>query len=584
MRNAISAFVALVLTCGSSLAAAELKTWDGRHSIKEIDLRFVYFVPKDRTPLPDWKDRVNYFAQRLMAFHLREYGFSQSVIAGGMRNTPFVSKYTTAELREGDANAIFFRTMREVDPEIFPDRDRLPPFRILLVLSDINWRPLDDFYRVKPTEAGYEFEGQLINGYHHPGAESGGARATYLAREGKGWGLVSADGWRVPYRGSDCVVYHEGVGHSIGLPHPEPGNGSVMSLAQYQGWISESWLDDDQKRRLGWTPPEEELDRKHDLFSSFTALPEPRIPKPGEPVALKLVWPADAKPKSVRVRIQTDLFGPWVEVQRSDQTSFDAVSLGSFDRPTPVSYRVDGETADGAKAELWGYFQVRSEPNAIVLPPDVPSVVPQDRDAATSVNQAAGVSSTDASGDEVDLLSKIDVDRDAVSGMWKLADGRLESPKQYGARIDLPQDVPDEYLLTVIVEPLDEPNGLILGQRLDTNRFLVLLNYGDPQSPSSALENVDGLNVGRNATTHQSALFQKGRLSQVLCEVRRDGVRVLVDGREVIDWKGKPEQLSLGDYWITPGGGLFLGAYDCRYRFHRVGLTPITGAKSNEAK
>ncbi len=519
MRNAISAFVALVFTCGPSLAAAELKTWDGRHSTVKIDVTVVYFLPKDRTLLPDWKERVDYYANRIERFHQREFT-GASTLTTHVHETPFVSKSTTAELREGDANAIFFRTMRETDAALGFGRGDDEGFPILLVLSDINWKPLDDFYRVKPTPDGYEFEGQLINGLHHPGAESGGARATYLAREGKGWGLVSADGWRVPYRGSDCVVYHEGVGHSIGLPHPEPGNGSVMSLAQYQGWISESWLDDDQKRRLGWTPPEEELDRKHDLFSSFTALPEPRIPKPGDPVALKIAWPADAKPKSVRVRVQTDLFGPWVEVQRSDETSFDAVSLGIFDRPTPVSYRVDGETADGAKAELWGYFQVRSEPNAIVFPPDVPAVVPQDRDEAKSANEAAGVSSIEASGDEVDLLSKIDVERDAVSGKWKVADGRLESPKQYGARIDLPQDVPAEYLLTVIAEPLDEPNGLILGQRLDTNRFLVLLNYGDPQSPSSALENVDGLNVGRNATTYQGSLFQKGRLSQILCEVR----------------------------------------------------------------
>lgn len=51
-----------------------------------------------------------------------------------------------------------------------------------------------------------------------------------------------------------------------------------------------------------------------------------------------------------------------------------------------------------------------------------------------------------------------------------------------------------------------------------------------------------------------------------------------------IDWKGKPEQLSLGDYWKTPGGGLFLGAYDCRYRFHRVGLTALADTKSDEGE
>ncbi|MBA3312863.1 MAG: hypothetical protein M3552_15375 [Planctomycetota bacterium] len=560
---------------------ADLKTWDGRHSIEEIEVTVVYFVPSDRTPLPDWKDRVDYFARRIERFHAREYG-GQSVMTANVQPTPFVSKRTTAELREGDANAIFFRTMREADAESEFGRGERKAFPILLVLSDINWKPLEDFYRVHPKDDGYEFEGQLIDGLHFPGAASGGARATYLSDRGVGWGLVSADGWRVPYRGSDCVVYHEGVGHSIGLPHPEPQNGSVMSLAQYRGWIGESWLDDDQKRRLGWTPSERPFDREHDLFSTFTALPEPRIPKPDEPVSLKLTWPKDANPKSCRVRIQTALFGPWLDVPQADSNHFESMSLGGFDRPTPVSYRIDAETQDGAQVELWGYFQVRAEPNQIPLPPEPES-------AATSNMAVAGkapdhASATGSVAAEIDLLSKIAVDRDAVSGQWTLSDGRLDSPKAFGARIDLREDVPAEYVLTVIAEPLDEPNGLILGQRLDGNRFLVLLNYGDPTSPASAIENVDGLNVGRNETSSTGPLFQKGRPSQILCTVRKESVRVLVDGQQVIDWKGKPSRLSLGEYWETPNGGLFLGAYDCRYRFHRVGLTPLAESKDEPAK
>src|SRR5690606_6776910 len=112
----------------------------------------------------------------------------------------------------------------------------------------------------------------------------------------------------------DCVVYHEGVGHTVGLPHPEPGNGSVMSLGQYQGWLSESWLDDDQKRRLGWTPPETPFDRKTDLYSTFRAVPEPPLPRPGESVALDLDWPPGVEVESCRVQVQTDLFGPWQTV------------------------------------------------------------------------------------------------------------------------------------------------------------------------------------------------------------------------------------------------------------------------------
>jgi len=60
--------------------------------------------------------------------------------------------------------------------------------------------------------------------------------------------------------------------------------------------------------------------------------------------------------------------------------------------------------------------------------------------------------------------------------------------------------------------------------------------------------------------------------------VKKDCVTVTCDGRELIHWQGEPQRLSLSDYWKTPhDNALFLGAYDCRYRFHRVTLTPLSG-------
>ena len=211
-----------------------------------------------------------------------------------------------------------------------------------------------------------------------------------------------------------------------------------------------------------------------------------------------------------------------------------------------------------------GYFQVRSAPTVTPTRP---------RSALAAVTPP-----TTRWSETIELLPLIRTERDQVSGQWTLRDGRLESIKQYGARIEIPYQPPAEYVLTAIVEPLDEPNGLILGQRLGDHRFLVLVNYQRPgHAPASALENVDGLNVDLNATTLESRLLERNRLSTVVCTVRKDGVTVTCDGRSVIDWKGAASRLSLSDYWHTPRDVLFLGAYDCRYRFHRVSLTPISG-------
>lgn len=559
----------------------ELKTWDGRYSIRAVDVTVVYFVPKDRRPLPDWRERVDYFARRIERFHGREFN-GQSKLTAHVSDEPFRSAHTTAELRVGDANRIFFKTLSEVNDALKFDRGDDGAFPILLVLSDINWRPLDDFYRLSVGPEGQlEFEGTYIGGRHVPGAKSGGARATYLGRRGVGWGLVSADGWRVPYRGSDCVAYHEGVGHPIGLPHTDNADGNVMSMGQYEGWISESWLDKDQKRRLGWTPPEEPRDRSRDLFSTFRAAPEPRVPSPGQPVALALDWPEGAKLASCKVEYQTDLFGPWTEAPSEpaadDGTPPQSISLGAFDHATPVSYRVKVATDDGDSAEIWGYFQVRSDPRTNPEPSEAARTSVLEAEVAAPPEMALAAR---LAGREINLLEQVDPERDAVLGAWTLKDGALESPKQYAARIELPGDAPEEYLLTVVAEPLDErPNGLILGQRLGGRRFVVLLDYADSDPRASAIENVDGRNVG-NETTFRDNLFRAGHPSTILCAVRKTGVRVIVDGNVIIDWSGRPDQLSLSDYWKTPRDLLFLGAYDSRYKLHQVKLTPLEASEA----
>lgn len=532
----------------------------------------VYFTPRDRRPLADWRERVDYFCRRIEQFHDREFG-SQSALKTIVHPEPFVSEATTAELRRGDGDFIFFKTLRETDARLKFAQGERAAYPILLVLSEINWRPLDDFYRLHPRNGQLVFEGNYNSGEHFPGAESGGARATYLADRGVGWGLVSADGWRVPYRGSDCVVYHEGVGHTVGLPHPEPGNGSVMSLGQYQGWISESWLDKEQKSRMKWQPEKADESPQIQLFSHFRALPKPQVPRPGEAVSLTLDWPEKAEVKSLRVRYQTSVDGPWIDIpQRWEGAAPTKADLGKFDRATPISYRVDTELKNGATAELWGYFQVRQQPSVppqpYALSPDL--IAPAAEDATTAKIDKLPK-------EEIDLLEMTDPKTEWTSGEWTKADGKLVGPKQFGARLELPYSPPQEYRLVLVVEPLDEPNGLILGNRSGERRFATLFNYKPQEAGLSAIEDIDGKNVG-NETTFQGNLFKKGRTSQVIVTVRTRRITMAVDGRTIVDWSGTADHLSLSEYWKTPSdSALFLGCYDCRYRFHRITLEPITG-------
>lgn len=558
---------AVGLLVGMVSPAAATTTWDGQHGTSRIDVTVVYFVPADRQPLPDWRERAAYYCRRIEQFHEREFQ-GRSTLTTNLIDKPLISRRTTPQLRQGDANAIFFSTLREAAERLTFAAGERRGFPVLLVLSEINWRPLDDFYRVKPADGALVFEGNFNGSEHFPGATSGGARATYLADRGVGWGLVSADGWRVPYRGSDCVIYHEGCGHTVGLPHPEPGNGSVMSLGQYQGWLSESWLDKEQKIRLGWEPQDQPLSPQQRLFSAFRAIPDPTIPQPGQPVALKLDWPQDVQVASLRVRYQTAVHSPWVEVPQTwEGDAPKQAAVASFDRETPVSYRIDAATADGSTAELWGYFQVRSDPQQPLMPP--PRAV--DLQAAS----AAPAVITELPRESQNLLEDLDLAGCWKTGDWTRDEGVLASPKMYGARLQLPVTPPAAYRLVAIVEPLDPPNALILGQRAGTSRFVSLFGYGPAGQQASALENIDGRNVG-NETTFRGDLFRQHQLSEVIVTVASRGVRMSVDGQTIVDWQGSPDELSLSDYWQTPDNtALFLGSYDCRYRFHRLSLVPL---------
>ncbi|VTR99302.1 hypothetical protein [Tuwongella immobilis] len=339
---------------------ADATTYDGRHDLRKIELSVVYFVPKDRKPLPDWRDRVDYYIKRVVEFHKRELDGISTVVPV-IHPKPLVSEFESSHFRRGDQNQTFFSTMEAVRNQLPWKPDRKNGFPVLLVLSDINWRELDDFRRVRLVDGKEVHEGNIArNGRHFPGAESGGSRATYIGRPGYGMGLVSADGWRVPYSGSDCVIYHEGLGHSIGLPHPDPIDDTVMGTAQYRFWINQATLNTEQKKKLGWKPLDKPIDRSKELFTNFSATPTPNVPRVGQDVQLVMAWPNEAKLKSVRLRVQTDLFGEWNAVPVEIGAKLpERIRLGRWEKPTPVSYRIDVELTDGQTAEIWGYFQVK---------------------------------------------------------------------------------------------------------------------------------------------------------------------------------------------------------------------------------
>jgi hypothetical protein len=135
-------FLFCVLALTTINCIAETHTWDGAHDTSNIEVTVVYFVPSDRAPLPDWRERVDYYCKRIEQFHAREFQ-GQSTLRTLVRSEPLVSEFDTAQLRVGDANAIYYRTLNEADrrlkfaPVGVTGKDERQAFPILLVLSEM---------------------------------------------------------------------------------------------------------------------------------------------------------------------------------------------------------------------------------------------------------------------------------------------------------------------------------------------------------------------------------------------------------------------------------------------------------------
>ena len=50
-----------------------LHTYGGTDDVSRVEVLAVYFLPRGRTPVPDWRDRIEYYARRVEAFHRREF-------------------------------------------------------------------------------------------------------------------------------------------------------------------------------------------------------------------------------------------------------------------------------------------------------------------------------------------------------------------------------------------------------------------------------------------------------------------------------------------------------------------------------
>ncbi len=360
-------FIPSFTTFGETQSETGIHVFGATDSIQCIDVQTVYYVPFDGEPLQDWRTRIEYHMQRVQKFHARELS-GQSELRYTIYPSPFIASATKMGFPQDDVNRFYWHIINEVwhsgrltfEPGTFP---------IILVFSDNNFSPgYNDWTRTCSGE-GCPFPPPHLKckgyvndqGEDRPGTRCGGARSVYWPEKHMGFGLVTADGWRVPIKGTDCVVYHEGIGHAIGLPHPEPIDNSVMGLAQYADSINKAVINKKQKIALGW---EQEEIKKDDLFSTFEVTHSPSKPSATNTVKIIATFPQEIKWKSLRAEIQTGLREPFqaigpAEISNQQESTQAVWSLPPIPKDQSIAYRVTVETQSVETEEIWDYYKVR---------------------------------------------------------------------------------------------------------------------------------------------------------------------------------------------------------------------------------
>lgn len=139
----------------------------------------------------------------------------------------------------------------------------------------------------------------------------------------------------------------------------------------------------------------------------------------------------------------------------------------------------------------------------------------------------------------------------------------------------------EEYDIRLVAEKTNlEGNGLNLGLVMGGRQGHLAMGGGGKKA-AWCVEMIDGKSMHNgNITCVDGLPWPLNQKVSVLMQVRQDGVRVLRNGKEIINWKGGPEQLSLWDRIVLPDRQSLFFFSEAEFAIHELTLIPPGKAAS----
>lgn len=194
-------------------------------SIKNVRVVTYYAVPSDRVPLTEqvWQPRLTQYMTRITNFHNQQFS-NFSTASYKLAPTAIRLDKTSKELRDSD----YFNYICKQAAA----RDKRPAeaFSTYLIFAD--WGMKDNTR--DNCAIPYCTEGTDRLTYQQCGGDGGAYIENPTRNKTYGCGIVSESTWKGSKPGVTSVMYHEGLGHPLNMPHSAPpATDGVMGLA---GW------------------------------------------------------------------------------------------------------------------------------------------------------------------------------------------------------------------------------------------------------------------------------------------------------------------------------------------------------------
>jgi len=192
-----------------------------------------------------------------------------------------------------------------------------------------------------------------------------------------------------------------------------------------------------------------------------------------------------------------------------------------------------------------------------------------------------------SSGKVIDLLPLVDLKRDSIAGNWSRSTDGVSVALFDGASIlQLPYRPPVEYDFEIEFTPNDAGGNVNQYLAAAGHSFAWKLNAHYVTPPLYGFELLDGRfckDFGE-AATHFPAAIETGHRYRSTVEVRRGGLRGLLDGKELVKWSGDFNRLSQeGITRMRDEDHLGIGSWRRPITFHKATVREVSGAGTVDA-